>query len=224
MPLPIDQVVRAFGIVHHPETIAPRYNISPGYNGSGAPWIVRVADDGQRELITARWWSIPSWWKKPLKDLPTTFNARAETVATSKLFKGAFAKRRCLMPLTGWYEFQGKPGAKRSFHFHLPERAPLGVAGICETWMNPEDGELVPAFSIPTCEPSPEAALIHNRMPVVLHPNDYATWLDPNNHDTAKLQTLLHAWDGPLEIYETKGHGNNPRHEGRDCLDPIAAK
>jgi putative SOS response-associated peptidase YedK len=216
----IKDAIRELGLVRHPDELAPRYNISPGYNGAGAPWIVRVGDDGEREMITARWWLIPSWWKQPLKKLPTTFNARSETIATSRLFKGPFAKRRCLMPATGWYEFQGKLGAKRSFCFHLPEWRLFAFAAIYENWINPDDGEVVTSFAIVTCEPTPQAATIHDRMPVLLHARDYAQWLDPSNHDTASMQQLLKPWDGELLIYETRGLGNNPRHEGADCLEP----
>jgi putative SOS response-associated peptidase YedK len=80
---------------------------------------------------------------------------------------------------------------------------------------------VVTSFAIVTSEPSEKAAKVHDRMPVVLQPSDYATWLDPANQDTANLRELLKPWDGELEIYETRGLGNNPRYHGADCLDPV---
>ncbi len=172
--------------------------------------------------MNACWWLIPSWWKQPLKKLPTTFNARAETIASSRFFKDAFERRRCLMPVTGWYEYQGKAGHKRSLCFHLPSWELLAFAGIYETWQSP-DGEIVTSFAIATTQPSQAASKIHDRMPVVLHPDDYSEWLDPENREAATLERLLTPWDGALEIYETTGFGNSPHNEGPECIEPAGA-
>src|SRR4051794_9062762 len=153
----ISQAVQELAIDRHPPTLPLRFNISPGYNGVDAPFIVRTAQDGKRELIQARWWLIPASWNKPLKELPTSFNARAEGIATSPFFRDAFSKRRCLMPATGWYEYQGKAGKKRSFCFHLPDWKLLAFAGVYETWISPE-GQVVTSFAIVTSPPSPAAA------------------------------------------------------------------
>ncbi|HEX7481211.1 MAG TPA: SOS response-associated peptidase [Polyangiales bacterium] len=216
----IDAAVAHFALQHHPAQLPARFNISPGYGGVGAPWIVRVDAAHERELVHARWWLIPAWWKKPLKELPTAFNARAEEAAQKPFFRDALKRRRCLMPATGWYEYQGARGHKRAFLFQLPEHGVFGIAGIYERWMNPEDGEVIDSFAIMTTTPNPEASKIHDRMPVVLPASAYNAWLDPDNHDVAQLQTLLQPWHGALEIYETTGYGNDPRREGPDCIEP----
>jgi len=219
----IDDVVEHFALERHPDSLEPRYNIAPGHGGSGAPWIVRVARDQQREMVQARWWLIPYWWKKPLKELPTALNARAEDVARKPLFRDAFVRRRCIVPATAWYEFRGERGHKESFAFQLPHGELFGFAGLWETWRSPDTGELIASFAIITTTPNDVAATIHNRMPVVLSPADYALWLDPAMHEADRLQPLLHPWSGPLKVFQTTGFGNNPRHEGPDCLEPLGS-
>ena len=219
----IDEVVEHFALEHHPVDIEQRYNIAPGYNGAGAPWIVRVGRDHQREMLTARWWLIPCWWKKPLKELPTAFNARTEDVATKPLFRDAFAKRRCVVPATAWYEFRGARGHKESFAFQLPDHPLFGFAGVWEVWRDPESGERVSSFAIITTTPSELASKFHNRMPVVISPRNYAHWLDPSEHDIAALRHLLQPWSGELKVFQASGFGNNPHHEGPQCLMPLTA-
>jgi putative SOS response-associated peptidase YedK len=214
----VDTIVAAFALDRAPTSIEPRYNISPGYGGVGTPWIVRVAADQQRELITARWWLIPRFWKKPLQQLPSTFNARAEDIAHKPMFRDSLVKRRCLVPASGWYEFRGPRGKKESFLFRIPSLPVFGFAGIYDEWTSP-DGEVITSFAIVTTEPNETARAIHDRMPVVLHPGDHATWLDPANHDPARLQALLRPWDGDTTVYRTSGFGNDPRREGRECIE-----
>ncbi len=214
----IDQAVAELGLAHHPDALPPRFNIAPGYGGVGAPFIVRLDEQHERELVPARWWLIPSWWKKPRKELPSSFNARAEDVAHKPFFREAWKHRRCLMPATGWYEFQGARGHKRSYLFQLPGHGLFCFAGIYERWVNPEDGEVIDSFAIITTAPSPAAAKIHDRMPVVLPKAAYNAWLDPATADLDALHALLLPYDGELEIYQTCGYGNDPRHEGPQCL------
>jgi putative SOS response-associated peptidase YedK len=146
----IDDVVEQFAVERHFASLAPRFNIAPGYGGVGAPSIVRIARDGKRELAMARWWLIPRWWKKSLKELPAAFNARAEDIARKPFFRDALVTRRCVMPATAWYEFCGACGHKESFAFQLPGRQLFGFAGIWDSWVNPEDGEVIDSFAIAT--------------------------------------------------------------------------
>src|SRR5690606_33839192 len=105
----------------------PTYNIAPSSGpGHEQPFIVRGA--GGRELRLGRFWLIPSWWKQPLRELPTAFNARAEELAQKPLWREPFRSRRCLVPATGWREFALEKGKKQPYHFHLdrsPERSIL---------------------------------------------------------------------------------------------------
>ncbi len=90
-----------------------------------------------------RWGLVPSWWKKPLNELPSTFNARAETVVEKPMFRSAFKSRRCVIPASGFYEWIGKPGAKTPHYFSARSGAPLAFAGLWETWRDPESDAAV---------------------------------------------------------------------------------
>jgi putative SOS response-associated peptidase YedK len=194
----------------------PRFNIAPSYS-TADKLIVRVARDGVRELVTARWWLIPRWWNKPLTKLPTSFNARAEDVAQKPMFRDAYKHRHCLVPASGWYEFQGEAGKKRAFHYAVPDAHALAFGGLYEEWTDPTTGEVVTSFAIVTTEPNVQAREVHDRMPLVIAPADFATWLDAKNPDAAKL---MRPWQGALEIYRSSGLGNDPRVEGPEVAAP----
>lgn len=194
-----------------------RYNIAPSYSSTNPPPIVRLGENGAREIVPARWWLIPSWWKKPLKELPTAFNARAEDIATKPMFRTAFRRHRCLVPATGWYEFKGTAGNKESYHFHLPERGPLAFGGVWERWTSPEN-ETVDSFAILTTQPNETARAIHNRMPLIIEPADYARWLAPIELGDA-ADELCSAYAKGLTVYRTRAFGNDPRREGPECVE-----
>jgi putative SOS response-associated peptidase YedK len=198
----------------------PTYNITPNYNaGTEQPIVVR-GGHGERELRLARWWFIPEHWPKPLKALPTTFNARAEELEQKPIFRQALHTRRCLVPASGWREFQGKPGEKQAYHFQLSE--PLfAFAGLWSTYQSPE-GELVDSYAIITTEPSETAAQIHDRMPLVLSPASYATWLDSAQDPHAVLSDArAQSLRRPLETYPTNPVGNSGRFEGPEVIERV---
>jgi putative SOS response-associated peptidase YedK len=136
-------------------------------------------------------------------------------------FREAFLKRRCLMPASAWYEFRGARGRKQSYCFHRPEFALLSFAGVWESHVAPDSGEVIESFAILTTTPNAQAATVHDRMPVVLAREDYARWLDPRVRDPDKLFDLLRPYAGELVVYQTTGYGNDPRHEGPECIEPI---
>src|ERR1700684_3351473 len=115
-----------------------------------------VAEDGKRELIRARWGLIPGWWSKPLKELKlATFNARAETVAEKPFFRGAFKRKRCLIPISGYYEWQDTPGGKQPWYFTPRDGSPaLTVAGLWDEWTNPETGKPLKSCTMIITEPN----------------------------------------------------------------------
>lgn len=156
-----------------PQNLRPRYNIAPTTQVD----VVRPAADGQRELTRMRWGLIPAWWHKPLKELPATFNARAETVAEKPMFRNAFKGRRCIIPASGFYEWMG-PKADRVPHlFTAADGSPiLAMAGLWEQWRDPS-GETVPSCTIIVSGASKWMAAYHDRMPVLLTPDQFDPWL-----------------------------------------------
>lgn len=200
----------------------PRYNIAPSH-GAGFEVPIVVLDGGARTLRSARWWLIPSWWKKPLRELPASFNARGEELSAKPFFKGAFRSRRCIVPATGWREFVGPPKAKQPHHFHFGHQV-FGFAGLAETWISPE-GEAIDSCTLVTTAPTTVAARIHDRMPLVVAPELYAAWLDPREKPESVLAAAVgRAAELPIEIYASDPIGNSTRFEGVEVLAPRVPK
>jgi putative SOS response-associated peptidase YedK len=150
----------------------PRYNIAPT---NEVDIIVQSADSG-RELRRARWGLVPPWWKKPLNDLPATFNAREESVEEKAMFRSAFKSRRCIIPVSGFFEWTGAKGDKTPHFISAADGSILGFAGLWERWKDP-DGHDILSCTIITREATVWMQAIHDRMPCMLHPTDFDRWL-----------------------------------------------
>jgi putative SOS response-associated peptidase YedK len=157
-----------------PHNFRPRFNVCPTTTIDAI-----VAEDGKRELMRARWGLIPGWWSKPLKELKlATFNARAETVAEKPFFRGAFKRKRCLIPVSGYYEWQDTPGGKQPWYFTARDGSPaLTVAGLWDEWTDKETGKPLKSCTMIIGEPNEFVAEVHDRMPVLLAERDYDLWL-----------------------------------------------
>ena len=156
---------------------APPHNLRPGYNVCPTDPVDVVTAD--RQLVTMRWGLVPRWWNKPLKELRmATFNARAETVETKPVFRDAFKRSRCLIPLSGYYEWQATPSGKQPWYFTAADGSPiLTAAGLSDEWKNRETGERLKSCTMIVGEPNEFAADIHDRMPIFLREEQLAPWL-----------------------------------------------
>ena len=126
-----------------------------------------------------RWGLVPVWWKKPLKDVPTTFNARSETVAEKPMFRDAFKRRRCIIPASGFFEWTGGKGEKVPHLFTAADGAPvLAFAGLWDRWTDPASGDEVLSATIIVSGASAWMEPYHDRMPVLLGAEDLDGWLD----------------------------------------------
>jgi len=170
--IPREAYRNLFGARRLPQSnFPPRYNIAP----TDPVPIIRVDPrDGLRELVMARWGLVP-WWSKELPKIPH-INARAETVHELKIFRDAFAKRRALIPATGFFEWQKRADGKQPYRFQRADLEPFAFAGIWE--FGRIGGEELLSAAIIVGAPNPLAAAIHDRMPVILEPEDYDRWLD----------------------------------------------
>jgi putative SOS response-associated peptidase YedK len=187
-----------------------RFNVAPTQD---IP-IVRQTDAG-RELAIVRWGLIPSW-SKDAKSGPPLINARSETAAEKPAFRSAFKCRRCLIPSDGFYEWKKVGNKKQPYHFHLTHGQLLAFAGLWERWNNIE------SCTILTTAANELAAQFHDRMPVILSPNDYAEWLDPNAKEPAKLLTPFPASE--MAAIAVNPIVNNARNEVPECIEPFAAE
>ena len=167
------EVYDAMNLLGPPRNLRPRYNIAPTTHVD----VVRLDADGQRELVSMRWGLIPVWWKKGAKDVPATFNARAETVADKPMFRSAFKHRRCIIPASGFFEWTGGKGEKVPHLFTAADGAPvLAFAGLWETWRDPEDEDVL-SCTIVVSGASDWMTAYHDRMPVLLGPESFDAWL-----------------------------------------------
>lgn len=196
-----------------------RYNIAPSQRAGHEVPIVRV-DRGDLELEVARWWLIPRWWSEPLAKLPTSFNARAEELEHKPLWREPFARRRCLVPATGWREFMGPARRKRSFQFH--RGAPFAFAGLWDR-ARTEEG-VVDSFAIVTAAASPIVAPIHDRMPLVLPNELQERWLFSDGDARAVLDEAIARREEQLELFEVSSYGNSVHNEGPECIARVATQ
>ena len=204
---------REFGPL--PEGFKDSYNIAP----TGNVLIVR-AGDTTLEWGLVRWMLIPSWWKDS-ENLPTkTFNARAETVASLASYKVPFRRRRCLVVMDGFYEWQATGGkTKQPYYIRNREaEVPLAIAGLWDRWQSPEGP--VESCTIITTTPNDLMTGIHDRMPVVLGPGDFEAWLDPGHQAIERLQPLLVPCDAKrLEAYPVRPLAG----DGPSLIEPLIA-
>jgi putative SOS response-associated peptidase YedK len=208
-----DENQLAFPTFIFPDNMPLRYNIAPGQN------ITAIANTDENHAHAFKWGLIPSWAKDP-KIGNRLINARSETLAEKPSFRSAYKKRRCLIPTTGFYEWQRNPDGKTKtpMHIALKSGTPFVFAGLWESWHSPE-GDHIRSCTIITTEPNDLMAPIHNRMPVILPTEHYDTWLDPS--DRTDLQELLEPFpDAEMTAHPVSTLVNSPTNDTSECLEP----
>jgi putative SOS response-associated peptidase YedK len=196
----------------------PRYNLAPTQT---AAVLARNAD-GQLEVKGLKWGLVPSW-AKDTKIASAGINARFETVAEKPMFRTAFKKRRCIVPMNGYYEWKVlDDGSKQPYFIHAPERTALLCAGLWDAWKPKEepDAEWLRTFVLVTGEPGKVSGDIHNRQPVILPADRLGAWLDGTADDATRVLTDLP--EATLTYYPvTKAVGSVKNH-GPELVEPIA--
>ncbi|MEX1176826.1 MAG: SOS response-associated peptidase [Nitriliruptor sp.] len=201
-----------------------RWNVAPSLDVYAV-----IERDDTRRLGTLRWGFVPHWTTQ-LKGARTPINARLETVATSRMFASAFAKRRCLLPADGFYEWQVREdGSKQPYHLHDPDGEPLAFAGIWTVWRDPAaepdpgTGDVPPLFStaIVTTAATGELTRIHERVPLVLPERLWQDWLTADADEAPHLEAMLRALGPPALVAEPiTTRVNDVRNDGPDLLEP----
>jgi len=196
-----------------PDSWRPSWNIGPTRSILG----VAERPDGGRQLDTYRWGLVPMWAKDPAA-LKSTFNARAETVATKPTFRSAFKRGRILVPADAFYEWHTVGSTKTPNVFTRADGEPIVFAGLAERWQRP-DGSLLRSATIITTGAGPDMDGIHSRMPVILEPGTWEHWLDPAVDDRDELEPLLRpAPAGTLVHHEVARAVGNIRNDGPELL------
>jgi putative SOS response-associated peptidase YedK len=210
---PVSDLAEIFGAEQLADEPGGRYNIAPTDEA-----IVVVERDDRRALVAYRWGLIPHWAEDP-KIASRTFNARAESVATMPAFRESFRRRRCLVPVDGFYEWRREGTARRPYRIFRSDGLPLALAGLWSGWRNPDTGEVRRTFTIVTTTPNEVVAPLHDRMPVIVPDDAWARWLDPRPAEPGELRALLEPTDAvPLQIAPASRLVNDVRHDGPELL------
>ena len=209
---PAALVARQFELPFAPDLQA-RYNIAPRQPVAA----VRLDPKGQRELVFLRWGLVPAWADDPTIGYKM-INARGETAATKPSFRQAFRTRRCLIPADGFYEWRKSGRLKQPYHITLGADELFAFAGLWERWQR--NGEPLETCTLLTTTANDELKPIHDRMPVILRPDAYAAWLDPQAAADALAALIQPLPSGLLKLRPVSSFVNSPGHEGPQCLAP----
>ena len=210
-------------------SLGENFNVAPTQD------IYAVVATGERTArVDAFHWGLVPSWSKDRKIASRMINARAETLAEKPVFKGLLAKKRCIVPMDGFYEWipgtpdgplnaKGKP-LKRPLFIHHRDDDPLAVAALWTTWRDPEDPEGRSLYSTTLVTTAANAAMrpVHDRMPAILTPDRWTEWLDPANHDVGALTRLLDGGSPEiLDLFEVSTDVNNVRNNRPDLIEPV---
>lgn len=204
------------------EASGPAPNAPPRYNGAPGQDLMVVRKHpktGERSLDMLRWGLIP-YWVDDAKGGRKPIIARSESAATSPTFRAAFEKRRGILPVDGFYEWKGASGTKnrQPFAVMMKDRSPFGIAALWENWQDPSTESWVRTFAVLTCPSNELMATIHDRMPVILKPEDYERWLaaDP---DVEALMTPYPA--NEMMLYPVSTAVNSYLNDTAEILEPL---
>ncbi len=198
--------------------LKPKWNVAPTQD----VYAVTSTEDGEsRRLGTFRWGLVPSWAKDAAVG-NKMINARAETVSTKPAYRRAIVTRRCLIPADGFYEWKRAAGARKTkqpFYIHTADGSPLAFAGLWEVWQDPE-GDPLYSCSIVTTGANKAMSKVHNRMPVIVQPDDWDEWLAPEKLRDKELKRLLSAAPEDLLVLDPiSNRVNNPRNDGPELVE-----
>jgi putative SOS response-associated peptidase YedK len=194
----------------------PRYNLPP----RARHWVVRLGD-GRREAVSARW-GLVNAWAKDARLASRQTNARSETLLQRPAFRGAARKRRCLVPMSGFFEWTGPANDRRPVYFYPADGRLLLVAGIYETW-HPKPEEPETTFALVTTASNATVRPVKDRMVVILPPERAEEWLDPGQEDLEALRDLLVAPpDELLMARAVSPRANSIRNDDPACIEPVA--
>ena len=211
---PLNVLTERFGIEEAPSSITPSYNIAPTQHVATV-----LSENGKRKLEMLRWGLIPSWADDP-EIGNRMINARSETVAEKPSYRKAFKKSRCLILADGFYEWQKTDSGKQPFHIRMRDESPFAFAGLWASW---DKGDGIRSCTIITTDANDLVGEVHNRMPVILHPEDYEMWLEPDFDEREPLTTLLKPFPAEaMEAYAVSRRVNKPSNNEPGVMEPAA--
>lgn len=227
MRVPAESVRDLFNVDEVPE-MEPRFNVAP----TDIMPVISNRRDGERQVRLMKWGLIPRWAKDPSVGTKM-INAKSETAFEKPAFKYAIAHHRCLIPADGFYEWDDVPieeadlfgttnskkTRKQPYHFTIDGGRPFAFGGLYERWEDMK-GQPLYSFTILTCEPNAVVASLHDRMPVIVRPENYEKWLDRDLDDQSVIEAMTTPY--PADHMEKRAVNplvGNPRNEGPEMLE-----
>lgn len=209
-----EQIVNLYRLTlpeQEPEKLKPNYNVAPTH----VMPIVRPAGNG-RELLMAGWGLIPFWMKPEnlAKQAYSTINARADRIQTAASYREPFRKRRCLVPASGWYEWQKIDARTKRPHHFQPKATPFAFAGVYDVW-NADGKSSITSFSIVTTDAAPSTAKVHDRMPVILEESQFEDWMRGPPEIAA---AMMKPYGGAIEAWEVDAAVGNVRNNRPELM------
>jgi putative SOS response-associated peptidase YedK len=200
------------------EPLPVRYNIAP------SQFVAVVANDGKNQLDFYKWGLVP-FWAKDIAIGNRLVNARAETLEEKSAFRGPLRHHRCLIPADSFYEWKrsgtGKKAQKIPMRIGLKSHRPFAFAGLWDSWHSPDGSELR-TCTIITCPPNELLGTIHDRMPVILHEENWREWIAPGDRNARELMPLLKPYPaGEMEAYPVSSRVNSPACDGPECVERV---
>jgi len=197
--------------------LEPRYNIAPS---QAVAAVIKGREEAKRILKWMQWGLIPFWAKDPGIGMKM-INARAETAAEKPAFRDAFSHKRCLVPASGFYEWQKIGKEKQPYFIRLRDEECFAMAGLWQRWES-KDGHTIESCNILTTDSNALMTPIHNRMPVIIDPHHFELWLDCARAAKDRLQQLLTPFPAHrMEAFPVSKSVNRPAHDAPDCVAPL---
>lgn len=214
-----ENIIHSLGVSFDPHELKPNYNVAPSQN------IAAAIHDKEKRLVNLNWGLVPSW-SQDLKIGARLINARSETAAEKPSFRAAFKKRRCLIPANGFYEWTGEKGNKQPYYCTVKDSPSIAFAGLWEIWTPKSQGLFKEpphfSFTILTTEASTAFKDIHHRMPVILAPQAFDQWLDPENQDVNSLKHLMNkSIFSEISAQKVSKMVNSVKNNSPDCIKPL---
>lgn len=200
--------------------LAPSWNVAPQ---TMQPVIRQNLETCEREMVLMRWGLVPFYAETPVFKY-STINARAETLLLKRIFREPFRRRRCLVPVNSYYEWQvvePESKKKRTWAIGLKTEEPFALGGIWDCWVSRDGRTTLESYSIITVEPNELLASMHDRMPLLIDPLDYDRWLEPGDPKHPPID-LLKPYDAELmKIWRVKPDVGNVRNNRPDLIEPF---
>ncbi len=213
--IPYEELKAIFDLVENSNRPQTSFNIAPTQQVD----VIRSTGE-HNALVPMKWGLIPSW-SKDASIASHTINARSETVAEKPAFRHAIKYNRCIIPISGFYEWSHLDGSKTPHYIYLADRSPMSLAGVWEHWKT-LDGQELETFSILTTTSNPLISPLHDRMPVILQPADYALWLSKSMHDPHELAHLYQPYCADkMAMHEVSKLVNSPRNNSPELIKPV---